>query len=203
LKAVAVIPGRAGSVHLTELDAPRLDEVPNRRGVLVRVLRVGLDGTDREINAAAYGEAPPRSDFLVLGHESLGVVEEVGPAVTELKPGDHVVCIVRRPGGSIYDQIGRADFTTDSSYQEHGISLLHGFLTERYVDSPEYLVLVPGGLTDVGVLLEPTSVTAKGSPRPMRSSAASASGARDALRYWGRARSACLRPWPCASAAGM
>ena len=73
MKAVAVIPGRAGSVHLTELGAPRLDEVPDGRGVIVRVLRVGLDGTDREINAASYGLSPPASDFLVPRHESLGV----------------------------------------------------------------------------------------------------------------------------------
>src|SRR5207253_7325689 len=91
MKAIAVIPGQAGSVHLAELPKPRLNEVPEGRGVLVRVLSVGLDGTDKEINAAAYGAAPPGSSFLVLGHESLGVVEQVGPGVTEVKPGERVV----------------------------------------------------------------------------------------------------------------
>ena len=103
MKAVAVLPGKPDSAHLTELSMPHLEDVPNGKGVLVRVLQVGLDGTDREINAAEYGAAPPGYDFLVLGHESFGVVEQVGPKVTELAPGDYVVARVRRPGSSIYD----------------------------------------------------------------------------------------------------
>ena len=162
MKAVAIYPGRPDSVHLAELAKPRVEDVPNGRGVLVKVLRVGLDGTDREINAGEYGAAPPGYDFLVLGHESLGVVEQVGPQVTELAPGDYVVAMVRRPGTSIYDTIGMADMTTDEEYHEHGISLLHGFFTEYYVDAPEYLVRVPVGLREVGLLLEPLSVVEKG-----------------------------------------
>lgn len=162
MKAIAVIPGQAGSVHLAELPKPRLDEVPEGRGVMVRVLSVGLDGTDKEINAAAYGAAPPGSSFLVVGHESLGVVEQVGPNVSEVQPGDRVVATVRRPGNSVYDSIGMQDFTTDDTYHEHGISLLHGFLTEHYVDDARYLVKVPAGLGESAVLLEPTSVAEKG-----------------------------------------
>ena len=52
--------------------------------------------------------------------------------------------------------------TTDDTYFEHGISQLHGFLTEYYVDAPERLVRVPGGLRHVGVLVEPLSVAEKG-----------------------------------------
>jgi len=139
-----------------------LEDVPNGNGVLVKVLRVGLDGTDREINSAEYGAAPPGYDFLVLGHESFGVVERVGTKVTGITAGDYVVAIVRRPGKSVYDAIGMPDMTTDDVYYEHGISLLHGFLTEYYVDTPEYLVGMPKGLREVGVLLEPTSIVEKG-----------------------------------------
>jgi threonine dehydrogenase-like Zn-dependent dehydrogenase len=80
--------------------------VAGGRGVLVRVLRCGLDGTDREINAGEYGAPPPGYDFLVLGHENFGIVEAVGESVTELSPGDYVVATVRRPGTSLYDLIG-------------------------------------------------------------------------------------------------
>ena len=69
MKAIAVLPGKPDSAHLTELSMPHLEDVPNGKGVLVRVLQVGLDGTDREINAAEYGAAPPGYDFLVLGHD--------------------------------------------------------------------------------------------------------------------------------------
>jgi len=162
MKAIAIYPGKADSAHLADVPEPKLDDVPDGRGVLVKILRVGLDGTDIEINAGEYGAAPPGDDFLVLGHESFGVVEEVGPAVTEVAPGDLVVAVVRRPGESIYDAIGMADATTDDAYHEHGISLVHGFLTEYYVEAADRLVLIPRELKDIGVLLEPTSVVEKG-----------------------------------------
>jgi threonine dehydrogenase-like Zn-dependent dehydrogenase len=89
-------------------------------------------------------------------------VEAVGPNVSELRPGDYVVATVRRPGSSIYDRIGTYDMTTDDTYFERGINLRHGYLTEYYVDDPEYLVKIPQGLKEVGVLLEPTTVVEKG-----------------------------------------
>jgi glucose 1-dehydrogenase len=162
VKAVAVHPGKAGTAHLADVQEPSLESIPDGRGVLVRVLRVGLDGTDREINEGQYGAAPEGDDYLVLGHESLGVVETVGPAVSELSPGDHVVARVRRAGSSLYDRLDMPDMTTDDEYLEHGISRVHGFLTERYVEEPRYLVRVPPALREVGVLLEPTSVVEKG-----------------------------------------
>ncbi len=162
MKAIAVHPGKSGSVHLAELQKPSVNDVPNGRGVLVRVLRVGIDGTDKEINAAEYGLAPNGYDFLVIGHESFGQVEAVGPKVSEFNPGDYVVATVRRPGGSLYDKIGTYDMTTDDAYFERGISRLHGYLTEYYVDDPEYIVKVPQGLQHVAVLLEPMTVVQKG-----------------------------------------
>jgi threonine dehydrogenase-like Zn-dependent dehydrogenase len=162
MKAIAVYPGKSDTAHLADIPEPRLEDVPDGRGVLVRILRVGLDGTDREINAGEYGVAPEGSDFLVLGHESFGVVEEVGPAVTELAPGDYVVARVRRAGTSLYDRIDLPDLTTDDEYFEHGISRVHGFLTERYVEEPRYLIRIPPALRDVAVLLEPTSIVEKG-----------------------------------------
>jgi glucose 1-dehydrogenase len=162
MKGIAVSPGKPDSIHLVDLPEPNVDDIPNGRGVLVQALRIGVDGTDAEINAAEYGEAPEGYDFLVIGHESFGRVLEVGPNVKDLEPGDYVVATVRRPGGSIYDQIGASDMTTDATYYERGISLLHGYLTERYVDDEEYMVKVPPILKEVGVLLEPMSIVEKG-----------------------------------------
>ena len=162
MKAISVFPGKPGSVHLADAPKPSLDQVPNGRGVLVKVLRVGVDGTDKEINAAEYGAAPPGFDYLIIGHEGFGRVEAVGPNVTELKPGDYVVATVRRPGKSIYDLIGTNDMTTDDTYYERGINLRHGYLTEYYVDDAEFVVKIPKGLKQAGVLLEPTTVVEKG-----------------------------------------
>ncbi|MGH9846187.1 MAG: glucose 1-dehydrogenase [Blastocatellia bacterium] len=162
MKAIAVFPGKPDSVHLAELPMPKVSDVPGGRGVLVRVLRVGVDGTDKEINAAEYGAAPDGYDFLVTGHEGFGQVESVGPNVTEVRPGDYVVATVRRPGTSIYDLIGTNDMTTDDTYFERGINLRHGYLTKYYVDDAEFIVKVPRGLKEVGVLLEPMTVVEKG-----------------------------------------
>lgn len=162
MKAIAVVPGTPNSVHLATVRKPRLEDVKGGRGVLVRVLRVGVDGTDKEINAAEYGKAPAGDDVLVIGHESFGVVEAVGPSVTELKPGDYVVAMVRRPGSSIYDLIGEQDMTTDDEYFERGINLRHGYLAEYYVDDAAYIVKLPPTLREVGVLLEPLTIFEKG-----------------------------------------
>jgi len=184
MKAIAVIPGKPNSIHLRDVPKPRLEEIPNGRGVLVKLLRVGVDGTDKEINAAEYGAAPPGDDYLILGHESFGRVEAVGPNVTELKPGDYVAATVRRPGSSIYDQIGTYDMTTDDTYYERGINLRHGFLTEYYVDDPEYIVRVPDGMKHVGMLMEPTSVAEKGIEQAYR--------IQQRLRVWRPRRAAVL-----------
>ncbi len=162
MKAIAVYPGKPGSVHLADLPVPELDDIPGGRGVLVRLLRCGVDGTDKEINAAEYGRAPEGYDFLVIGHENFGKVVSVGPNVTEFEPGDYVVATVRRPGSSIYDKIGTYDMTTDDVYYERGINLRHGYLTEYYVEDPEYVIKVPGGLKEVAVIAEPLSVAEKG-----------------------------------------
>jgi glucose 1-dehydrogenase len=161
MKAIAVRPGIPDSIHLREVPRPSHLDVPGGRGVLVRVLRVGVDGTDKEINAAEYGQAPGGDEYLIIGHESFGIVEAVGPNVTEVRPGDYVVASVRRPGSSVYDSIGLQDMTTDDTYFERGINLRHGFLAEFYADHVDFVVKLPQQLRDVGVLMEPTSVAEK------------------------------------------
>jgi len=169
MKAVAVLPGKPNSVHLRDIPVPRLTDqphphvcrIPEGRAVRVKTLQIGVDATDREINEALYGNAPPEGEHLVIGHESFGQVVEVGDRVTEVRPGDFVSCTVRRPGGSLYDRIGRNDVTSEEVYYERGINLCHGFLTECFVDDAEYVVKVPAGLKHLGVLSEPASVCAK------------------------------------------
>src|SRR2546423_5561319 len=132
------------SIHLADVAVPSVDDAPDGRGVLVEVLRVGVDGTDKEINEAQYGAAPPGDDYLVIGHENFGRVLEVGPNVpSTIRPGGLVVSTVRRPGTSIYGKIGLQDFTTDDVYFERGINLRHGYLTERYVEDSEFVFPLP------------------------------------------------------------
>ncbi|MFI5461134.1 MAG: glucose 1-dehydrogenase [Isosphaerales bacterium] len=169
MKAVAVLPGKPNSVHLRDIPVPKLTDQPHphvcrvaeERAVLVKVLQIGVDATDREINEALYGKAPPGGEHLVIGHESFGQVIEVGDRVNEVRPGDFVSCTVRRPGKSLFDLIGRNDITSEETYYERGINLCHGFLAEYFVDDAEYIVKVPRNLRHLGVLSEPASVCAK------------------------------------------
>ena len=161
MKAIAVRPGTPNSVHQREITKPRLEDYPNGKGILVKVLKVGVDATDREINEALYGNPPPGDDYLVIGHECFGRVEAVGPNVRNVRVGDYVTATVRRPGGSIYDMIGTYDMTSEETYYERGINLLHGYMTEYFVDGEDYVVRVPKGLKHLHVLMEPMSCAAK------------------------------------------
>ncbi|MBW0093547.1 glucose 1-dehydrogenase [Pseudonocardia sp. KRD-184] len=158
MQALTVIPGTAGSVELT--DAP---EPPDGDGaVLVEGLAVGVCGTDREIVAGEYGEAPPAAQRLVIGHESLGRVLEA-PDGAGLEPGDLAVGIVRRPDPvpCANCAAGEWDMCRNGRFTERGIKGRHGYASERYRLEPEFAVRLDPGLDRVGVLMEPTSVVAK------------------------------------------
>jgi threonine dehydrogenase-like Zn-dependent dehydrogenase len=163
MRAIAVRPGTPGSIHVRSVRRPAIEDIPDGRGVLVQVLRVGLDGTDKEISQALYGMAPDGDDHLIIGHENLGRVIASGPNVPpELRPGALVVSTVRRPGHSAYDRLGMQDFTTDTVYYERGINLRHGYLSEFYVEDAGFVVPLPPTLERVGVLMEPLTVAEKG-----------------------------------------
>ncbi len=154
---LAVFPGQRHSLHLTTVPVPELGPLDVR----VRVRRVGVCGTDREIIEANFGTPPPGTDELVLGHEVLGVVEAVGAGVDTFRPGDLVSATVRRPDGCPACLAGQPDMCQSLGYTERGIIGLHGFMAERFVDRAEHLVLVPPALEPTAVLLEPLSVVEK------------------------------------------
>lgn len=158
-------PPAPDSAHLRDdVPEPSLDEIPDGRGVLFEPVHVGVDGTDKEINAGLYGKAPTGCDFLIIGHECIGRVAAVGPNVPDLQPGDFVTPTVRRPRSedSDYDRLFHQDNTPLKEYVEHGIRLRHGFLCERVVERAEYLVKVPPGpVAEIGVLMEPMSIVQK------------------------------------------
>ena len=159
MKAVVVTPMQPGSGRLAEVPDPQ----PRDGEVLVQVQQVGLDGTDAEILAGQYGEAPPGDDYLIIGHESLGRVEKIMGSATGLSPGDRVVAIVRRPDPVPCRNCaaGEWDMCLNGQYTERGIKGRHGFLAEFYTESPDFLVTVPAEIAPVAVLLEPLSIVEK------------------------------------------
>lgn len=158
MRALTVLPGTADSAAVTDVPEPAEDE----GAVLVETVAIGICGTDREIVAGEYGEAPPGRDRLVLGHESLGRVVSA-PAGAGLAAGDPVVGIVRRPDPvpCVNCAAGEWDMCRNGLYTEHGIKGRDGFARQRYRAAADALVPVDPALGELGVLLEPTSVVAK------------------------------------------
>jgi glucose 1-dehydrogenase len=159
MKAVAVFPHQK---KLELVDHPEPGSLAGDQ-VGIRILEVGICGTDREIATYEYGLPPQGSDYLILGHESLGEVFETGRAVTRLKPGDLVIPTVRRSCPELCPACaaGRQDFCYTGHYLERGIMGDHGFLTETIVEQEANLNLVPRALQDIAVLTEPLTVTEK------------------------------------------
>ncbi len=157
MRALAVTPGTANSLHMIEVPQP----VPGPAEVLVRTLAVGVCGTDKELNAGLYGEAPPGASQLIIGHECLGEVASVGEGATELALGDLVVPMVRRPDDCPNCRAGEWDMCLWGDYTERGIKGRHGFAAEYFAEQPEYLVKLSPALRAFGVLLEPLSVVEK------------------------------------------
>src|SRR5215470_5908166 len=160
MQALAVFPSKK-KLQLVDIPQPKLQ---GGTDVLLRVREVGLCGTDREISSFEYGSPPSGSDHLILGHESLAEVIEVGREVRSLKPGDLVVAMVRRPCPHPECRpcrAGRQDFCVTGDYTERGIKGADGFLTNYVVDDEAYLVKVPRALADVAVLIEPLTVVTK------------------------------------------
>ncbi len=160
MRAVSVFPLEK-TVRITDEPEPRIANPTQAR---MRVLDVGVCGTDREICAFEYGTPPPGSDHLVIGHESFTEVIEVGPEVTRVSVGDLVIPMVRRPCPHAHCTACRAsrqDFCFTGDFRERGIKEAHGFMTEQIVEEDQYLNVVPGALRDVGVLVEPLTIAEK------------------------------------------
>ena len=158
MRAITVIPGRAGTARLEEMPEPE----PHEGAVLVETIAVGVCGTDREILSGEFGAPPPGRARLVLGHESLGRVLEAAPD-SGLHQGELVVGIVRRPDPVPCEScaVGEWDMCRNGKYTEHGIKELDGFCRERFRASPASLVRIDPALGIRGVLMEPASIVAK------------------------------------------
>jgi threonine dehydrogenase-like Zn-dependent dehydrogenase len=147
-------------------NSARLDDIPEPPiadgPILVRALALGVCGTDREIVSGAFGEAPPGSERLVLGHESFGEVLEA-PQDSGLAAGDRIVGIVRRPDPVPCPACaaGEWDMCRNGRYTERGIKGRHGYGAERFRIEPQFAIKVDAALGPLGVLLEPASVVVK------------------------------------------
>ena len=158
MKAITIVPGKANSASVQDVPEPPLSDGP----ILVRALELGICGTDHELISAEYGFATPGSDYLILGHESLGRVEDA-PEGSGFKKNDLVVGIVRHPDPvpCIACAVGEWDMCRNGKYTERGIKERDGFGSERWRTEPAFAVRLDESLHGVGVLMEPTTILAK------------------------------------------
>ena len=158
MRALTVAPGTANSAKVEDVPEPPVSD----GAVLVRALALGVCGTDREIVSGEYGWAPPGQKRLIIGHESLGKVQEA-PADSGFKSGDLVVGIVRRPDPVPCPccAVGEWDMCRNGRYTERGIKERNGYGSDLFRIEPDFLIKLDPSLEPSGVLVEPTSVVAK------------------------------------------
>lgn len=158
MKAIVLVPGTK-DVKVTDIPEPKIEK-PTQ--IKVKVLQVGICGTDREEASGGRADAPIGEKTLVIGHEMLSEVVQVGADVKTVKPKDLVVIMVRRPCTECeMCKKGCWDMCESGKYTERGIKQRHGFQAEFVVDEEKYAIPVPAHLRDLAVLTEPTTVVEK------------------------------------------
>jgi threonine dehydrogenase-like Zn-dependent dehydrogenase len=158
MKAITLTPGTT-ELRLANRPEP---SITSSDEVKIRVLRVGICGTDREEASGGRARGPDGQSDLVIGHEMFGQVVAVGEAVTRVQPGDYAVFTVRRGCDKCLPcAMNRPDMCRTGEYRERGIWGLDGYQTEFVVDKEQYVVRIPPELEPVGVLSEPLSVAEK------------------------------------------
>ncbi|MCK8612861.1 NDMA-dependent alcohol dehydrogenase [Gordonia sp. C13] len=113
--AVLTAPGKPFEIVELDLDEPREGEV------LIKYTAAGLCHSDLHLTD---GDLPPRYP-IVGGHEGSGIIEAVGPGVTKVQPGDHVVCsFIPNCGTCRYCSTGRQNLC------DMGATILEGSMPD-------------------------------------------------------------------------
>jgi threonine dehydrogenase-like Zn-dependent dehydrogenase len=159
MRALVVTPGKPETLRLMEVPQPRR----NKGEALLRIMRVGICATDRDIVFRGHGRVPEGSEYIILGHEAVGRVIEIDGIDGDVREGATVVPTVRRPCPEMCSScsVGEEDYCITGNYREHGVWGLHGFASDYAVTDAKYLVGVPEKLKDEAVLLEPIAVVVK------------------------------------------
>ena len=159
MKAIVMLRGKLGA-HAFDLPKPKVSQ-PDE--VLVRVKEAGVDGTDYNMIKHNLQDIAEGRNEIVMGHEMVGVVEDVGRDVTSVAPSDTVVITVRRGCGICEPCLhNQSDMCMTGLYTERGIQKKDGFFTEFVVDQEQYVIKVPPDLAHVAVFTEPLSIAEKG-----------------------------------------
>jgi threonine dehydrogenase-like Zn-dependent dehydrogenase len=137
------------TLTLTERPKPT---VATPTDVVVRVVQTGICGTDRSVLVGKF----PAQPGVVMGHEAVGVVDQVGSEVRDLEPGDRVVINPTLYCGACPTCLkGARNFCENKTGQEVGLDLDGAFA--EYIRLPALFVhRLPDGMSyDRAVVIEP------------------------------------------------
>ena len=158
MKALAIKPGTAG-IKIKDVPEP---QIKNGNDIVIKVLQVGICGTDRDEVSGVRANAPKGEEELIIGHEMIGEVVEIGKEVHNAAIGDLGLFTVRRGCGICKPcELKRSDMCYSGQYTERGIKSLHGYQSEFVIDKEEYFISVPEEIKSIGVLTEPMSIAEK------------------------------------------
>jgi len=136
-------------LNMKEVPTPK---IKNDDEVLIKIKATGICGTDIHILNKDYSA---KKD-IILGHESSGIVEEIGAKVTNVKPGDKIILDpTYHCGICFYCQNNRPNYCSEKSHTETGVSH-DGTFAEYHVVKSSFLHKMPEELSfEVATLSEP------------------------------------------------
>jgi alcohol dehydrogenase len=99
----ALLYGGPGSISVEERPKPRIEKSTD---AIIKIVKTTICGTDLHI---LKGDVPACAPGTILGHEGVGIVEEIGSGVSEFKPGERVLI-------SCITSCGKCDYCKKGMY---------------------------------------------------------------------------------------
>lgn len=148
MKAISIIPHTSKAL-LTDVQEP---DIQSPDQIKMKVLQVGICGTDREEVEGGRADPPAGKGELVIGHEMFGVVVAVGSAVKTVKGGDFAYVDGRVVQTTdIDDTCGEADFVFEAT----GIAKLQIQLIDTLAVNGIYVATgIPAGQRPMTIFAE-------------------------------------------------
>ncbi|KAJ4257488.1 hypothetical protein NW762_008612 [Fusarium torreyae] len=150
-----------GDARLEERPVPQIEDPHD---VIVKIAYTGVCGSDVHFwTQGGYARKVSEQQPLVMGHEASGVIHKVGPAVSQLKPGDRVAI---EPGFSCrscsYCKSGRYNLCPEMKFAADPPST-HGTLSRFFKIPQDFAYKLPDTISlEEAVLVEPLSVAVHG-----------------------------------------
>ncbi|MDQ5920095.1 MAG: L-iditol 2-dehydrogenase, partial [Pseudomonadota bacterium] len=145
MKYDALVYNGSWNINIEQTDMPQIDDY----GILVEIQATGICGTDMGIIMGKYSATPK----VILGHESSGIVKQVGSKVSKFKENDRVYIDPTFYCGECFMcRTERPNHCELKTVTETGVSA-HGTNTKFYVTTERFLYHLPEHVSFEGATL--------------------------------------------------